>query len=54
MKDRRKVYAFMLSEVPKDPRLPDFTVVHPIQSKVRNLHCNIHIAGQCLHAYGTI
>ena len=54
MKDRRKVYTFILSEALKDEKLPDFTVVHTIQSKVRNLHCNIYIAGQRLHAYGTI
>lgn len=54
MKDRRKVYTFILSEALKDENLPDFTVVHTIQSKVRNLHCNIYIAGQRLHAYGTI
>ena len=54
MKDWRKVYTFILSEALKDENLPDFTVVHTIQSKVRNLHCNIYIAGQRLHAYGTI
>ena len=54
MKDRRKVYTFILSEALKDDNMPDFTVVHTIHSNVRNLHCNIYIAGQRLHAYGTI